>query len=90
MTRYRDSILAECPTMVRHHDTGKLSLMFGLMDRGTDTVADGGGGGGVEPMLRVVEDHIKSAGLDAMMANADSITQVRGECEGQMGVPVSL
>ena len=62
--------------MVRHHDTDKLSLMFGLMDRGTDS-ATNGTGSGVEPMLRVVEDHIKSAGLDAMMANADSITQVR-------------
>ncbi|XP_043240835.1 cullin-5-like [Amphibalanus amphitrite] len=75
VTRYRDSILAECPTMVRHHDTDKLSLMFGLLDRGTEA---GGGAGGVEPMLRVVEDHIKSAGLDAMMANADTITQ---DCE---------
>ena len=85
VTRYRDSILAECPAMVRHHDTEKLSLMFGLMDRGTDLCNSGslngsgsgsGSGSGVEPMLRVVEDHIKSAGLDAMLANADSITQV--------------
>ncbi|XP_037094128.1 cullin-5-like [Pollicipes pollicipes] len=76
VSRYRDSILAECPRMVRHHDTHKLSLMFGLMDSASD--GQPAGAAGVEPMLRVVEEHIKSAGLEAMLANADSITQ---DCE---------
>ncbi|XP_011306021.1 cullin-5 [Fopius arisanus] len=59
-------ILAECPRMIREHQTDKLHLMMKLMDRVTD---------GVGPMLKNLEEHISSAGLADMMAAVDVITQ---------------
>lgn len=60
------TLLAECPPLIRASDTERLQLMFRLLDR----VADG-----VEPMLKNLEDHIVSAGLEDMVSAADIITQ---------------
>lgn len=45
----------------------ELQLMFKLMDRVPE---------GIAPMLKVLEEHIVSAGLADMVASADIITQV--------------
>ncbi|CAN8018056.1 unnamed protein product [Ixodes persulcatus] len=66
VTAFRESILAECPGMIRAGETARLQLMFSLMDRVSD---------GVLPMLRDLEQHIQSQGLADMLASADVITQ---------------
>ncbi|XP_037804406.1 cullin-5-like isoform X1 [Penaeus monodon] len=66
VTIFRDTILAECPQMIKNNETDKLQLMFKLMDRVPD---------GIQPMLDALEEHIVSAGLADMVAAADSITQ---------------
>ena len=68
VTRFKDVILAECPDLIKMNQTEKLNLMFRLMDRVPD-------GGGINPMLRDLEDHILSQGLVDMVANAEVITQ---------------
>lgn len=59
-------LLAECAPLIKTGDTERLQLMFRLLDR----VADG-----VEPMLKYLEEHIVSAGLQDMVSAADVITQ---------------
>uniref|UniRef100_A0A8C5FJH5 Cullin-5 n=1 Tax=Gadus morhua TaxID=8049 RepID=A0A8C5FJH5_GADMO len=65
VTSFKETILAECPGMIKRNETEKLHLMFSLMDK----VASG-----IEPMLKDLEDHILSAGLADMVASAESIT----------------
>ncbi|XP_050706586.1 cullin-5-like isoform X2 [Eriocheir sinensis] len=66
VTTFRDTILAECPQMIKNNETDKLKLMFKLMNRVPD---------GIQPMLDAMEEHIVSAGLADMVAAADTITQ---------------
>ncbi|KAK8389901.1 hypothetical protein O3P69_012829 [Scylla paramamosain] len=66
VTTFRDTILAECPQMIKNNETDKLKLMFKLMSRVPD---------GIQPMLDAMEEHIVSAGLADMVAAADTITQ---------------
>ncbi|XP_312548.6 cullin-5 [Anopheles gambiae] len=60
------TLLAECAPLIEARETQRLQLMFRLLDR----VA-----GGVDPMLRDLENHIVQAGLADMVAAADIITQ---------------
>lgn len=60
------TLLAECAPLIEARETERLQLMFRLLDR----VA-----GGVDPMLRDLENHIVQAGLADMLAAADVITQ---------------
>lgn len=60
------TLLAECAPLIKAGETERLQLMFRLLDRVQ---------GGVEPMLRDLENHIVSAGLADMLAAADVITQ---------------
>ncbi|KAL7293716.1 hypothetical protein TKK_0012788 [Trichogramma kaykai] len=66
VANFKTPILAECPRMIKEHETEKLRLMLKLMDRVED---------GVTPMLANLEEHIATAGLDDMMAAVDIITQ---------------
>ena len=59
VTAFKETILAECPIMIKNNETTKLNMMFGLMDRVPD---------GILPMLEALEDHIKSDGLADMVA----------------------
>lgn len=81
VTAFRESILAECPGMIRAGETARLQLMFSLMDRVSD---------GVLPMLRDLEQHIQSQGLADMLASADVITQVPAPCFRLVGVGHAL
>ncbi|KAA0720058.1 Cullin-5 [Triplophysa tibetana] len=80
VTSFRETILAECPGMIKRNETeseygrssvtkgsasSELHLMFSLMDKVPS---------GIEPVLKDLEDHIMSAGLADMMASAESIT----------------
>uniref|UniRef100_A0A4W5MXP4 Cullin-5 n=1 Tax=Hucho hucho TaxID=62062 RepID=A0A4W5MXP4_9TELE len=81
VTSFKESILAECPGMIRRNETeseygrsapgtkgsasSELHLMFSLMDKVPS---------GIEPMLKDLEDHIMSAGLADMVASAETIT----------------
>ncbi|XP_018586217.1 cullin-5-like isoform X1 [Scleropages formosus] len=65
VTLFKETILAECPGMIRRNETDKLHLMFSLMDKVPS---------GIEPMLKDLEDHIVSAGLADMVATAETIT----------------
>ncbi|XP_064628678.1 cullin-5-like isoform X2 [Lineus longissimus] len=65
VTAFKDTILAECPQMIRSNETSRLRLMFSLMDRVPE---------GIAPMLCALEEHIISAGLADMIATADTIT----------------
>lgn len=60
------TLLAECAPLIKAGETERLQLMFRLLDRVQ---------GGVDPMLRDLENHIVSAGLADMLAAADVITQ---------------
>lgn len=60
------TLLAECAPLIKAGETERLNLMFRLLDRVQ---------GGVEPMLRDLENHIVSAGLADMLSAADVITQ---------------
>lgn len=62
----KDTILAECSTMIKRNETDKLQLMFRLIDRVP---------GGITPMLQDIENHIINQGLADMMACAEIITQ---------------
>ncbi|XP_021958442.1 cullin-5 [Folsomia candida] len=66
VTTFKDSILAECPGMIKANETDKLQLMYKLMDRVPD---------GISSMLKDLEDHIICAGLDDMKQWAEVITQ---------------
>uniref|UniRef100_A0A8C1WNZ1 Cullin-5 n=1 Tax=Cyprinus carpio TaxID=7962 RepID=A0A8C1WNZ1_CYPCA len=65
VTSFKETILAECPGMIKRNETEKLHLMFLLMDKVPS---------GIEPMLKDLEDHIMSAGLADMVASAETIT----------------
>uniref|UniRef100_A0A8C7GWC5 Cullin-5 n=1 Tax=Oncorhynchus kisutch TaxID=8019 RepID=A0A8C7GWC5_ONCKI len=65
VTSFKETILSECPGMIKQNETEKLHLMFSLMDKVPS---------GIEPMLNDLEDHIMSAGLADMMASAETIT----------------
>lgn len=60
------TLLAECAPLIEARETALLQMMFRLLDRVP---------GGVEPMLRDLENHIIQAGLADMIAAADVITQ---------------
>lgn len=57
---------AECAPLIEAGETERLQLMFRLLDCVQ---------GGVDPMLRDLENHIVNAGLADMVAAADVITQ---------------
>ncbi|EDW58970.1 cullin-5 [Drosophila virilis] len=63
-----NSIIAECPALIRDYETDRLNLMFRLMDRVLD-------GEGVEAMMGDLQRHIKSAGLADMQSASEIITQ---------------
>ncbi|XP_029546547.1 cullin-5 isoform X6 [Salmo trutta] len=81
VTSFKETILAECPGMIRRNETeseygrsapgtkgsasSELHLMFSLMDKVPS---------GIEPMLKDLEEHIMSAGLADMVASAETIT----------------
>jgi len=65
VTAFKETILAECPGMIKSNETERLRLMFSLMDRVQD---------GITPMLHALEEHIITAGLANMHASADTIT----------------
>ncbi|XP_038675037.1 cullin-5 isoform X2 [Scyliorhinus canicula] len=65
VTSFKETILAECPGMIKRNETDKLHLMFTLMDKVPN---------GIEPMLKDLEEHIISAGLADMVAAAETIT----------------
>uniref|UniRef100_A0A3B4XE54 Cullin-5 n=1 Tax=Seriola lalandi dorsalis TaxID=1841481 RepID=A0A3B4XE54_SERLL len=67
VTSFKETILAECPGMIKRNETDKLHLMFSLMDKVPN---------GIEPMLKDLEEHIISAGLADMVAAAETITTV--------------
>ncbi|ALC46200.1 Cul-5 [Drosophila busckii] len=63
-----NSIIAECPALIRDYETERLNLMFRLLDRVVD-------GEGVEAMMGDLQRHIKSAGLADMQSASEIITQ---------------
>ncbi|XP_014916045.1 cullin-5 isoform X1 [Poecilia latipinna] len=65
VTSFKETILAECPGMIKRNETEKLHLMFSLMDKVPS---------GIEPMLKDLEEHIINAGLADMVAAAETIT----------------
>ncbi|XP_047247547.1 cullin-5 isoform X3 [Girardinichthys multiradiatus] len=65
VTSFKETILAECPGMIKRNETEKLHLMFSLMDKVPS---------GIEPMLKDLEEHIVNAGLADMVAAAETIT----------------
>jgi cullin-5 len=66
VTSIKDTILAECATMIKNNETDKLQLMFRLIDRVPD---------GITPMLVDLENHIVNQGLADMLSCAEVITQ---------------
>ena len=65
VTAFKETILAECPIMIKNNETTKLNMMFGLMDRVPD---------GIIPMLEALEEHIKSDGLADMVAAREIVS----------------
>lgn len=65
VTAFKDTIIAECPHMIKNNETEKLRLMFSLMDRVER---------GIDEMLRYLEEHIKHQGLADMIVSATIIT----------------
>ncbi|XP_039495878.1 cullin-5 [Drosophila santomea] len=63
-----NSIIAECPALIRDYETERLNLMFRLMDRVMHGV-------GVEAMMGDLQRHIMSAGLADMHSASEVITQ---------------
>ncbi|KAJ8984726.1 hypothetical protein NQ317_004990 [Molorchus minor] len=59
-------LLAECAPLIKAGETGRLQLMFRLLERVPE---------GVQPMLAELENHITQAGLADMVAAAEIITQ---------------
>lgn len=66
VTSIKETILAECPAMIKNNETEKLQLMFRLIDRVPD---------GIGPMLIDLENHIVNQGLADMISCAEVITQ---------------
>lgn len=66
VTSIKDTILAECSSLIKNNETSKLNLMFRLIDRVQD---------GIQPMLQDLENFIVCQGLADMMACAEIITQ---------------
>ncbi|XP_022241285.1 cullin-5-like isoform X2 [Limulus polyphemus] len=66
VTAFKETILAECQSMIKNNETEKLQLMFKLLDRVPN---------GITPMLQDLEQHIIDRGLADMMASADIVTQ---------------
>lgn len=66
VSSFKETILAECSSMIKNNETCKLNLMFRLVDRVHE---------GILPMLADLESFIKSQGLADMMACAEVITQ---------------
>ena len=66
VTTIKDTILAECSSMIKNNETSKLNLMFRLIDRVPE---------GILPMLQDLESFIINQGLADMMACAEVITQ---------------
>lgn len=66
VTSIKETILAECSSMIKNNETVKLNLMFRLIDRVQD---------GILPMLKDLENYIINQGLADMMACAEIITQ---------------
>jgi len=64
---FKDTILAECASMIKQNETEKLRLMFSLMNRVPDK-------DGIDPMRNDLKNHIVSQGLADMMAAAETIT----------------
>jgi len=65
VTAFKETILAECPIMIKNNETTKLNMMFGLMDRVPE---------GILPMLEALEEHIKSDGLADMVAAREIVS----------------
>lgn len=65
VTIFKDTIIAECPNMIKINETHKLHLMFSLMDRVER---------GIDEILRYLEEHIRNQGLADMISSADAIT----------------
>lgn len=65
VTVFKDTIIAECPVMIKNNEMKKLHLMFSLMDRVER---------GIDEMLRYLEEHIRNQGLADMISSADLIT----------------
>ncbi|KAH8326159.1 hypothetical protein KR067_002621 [Drosophila pandora] len=63
-----NSIIAECPALIRDYEKERLNLMFRLMDRVLHGV-------GVEAMMGDLQRHIMSAGLADMLSASEVITQ---------------
>jgi len=63
-----NSIIAECPALIRDYETERLNLMFRLMDRVLHNV-------GVETMMGDLQRHIITAGLADMLSASEVITQ---------------
>ena len=55
VTAHKETILAECADYIKNNETGKLQLMFKLMDRVPDE--------GIAPMLDDLEAHIYANGI---------------------------
>lgn len=67
VTANKETILAECPQMIKENETEKLHLMFRLMDRVPES--------GITPMLDDLETHIYQSGIADMVQSAEIITQ---------------
>ncbi|KFM65638.1 Cullin-5, partial [Stegodyphus mimosarum] len=78
VTTFQEVILAECPAMIKNHETEILHLMFKLMDKAPD---------GISPMLRDLEHYIISEGLAEMKSAAPIITQ---DCEKYVAQAIEL
>lgn len=69
VTAHKETILAECPGMIKANETDKLQLMFKLMDRVSNEDE------GITPMLNTLEGHIFESGIADMVESAEIITQ---------------
>lgn len=67
ITAVKDTMLAECASLIKNNQTEKLQLMFRLIDKiGPD---------GIGPMLIDLENHVLNQGLADMLSCAEVITQ---------------
>ncbi|RCN49243.1 cullin family protein [Ancylostoma caninum] len=65
VVEFEDQILAECPSLIAKNDVEKLRMMYRLIKRTPS---------GIEVVLKAVDNHIRSEGLDDMKENAMTIT----------------
>uniref|UniRef100_A0A1B0AKS6 Cullin-5 n=1 Tax=Glossina palpalis gambiensis TaxID=67801 RepID=A0A1B0AKS6_9MUSC len=61
-----NTIIAECASLNKKYETGRLNLMLCILDRILN---------GIDPMLRDVENHIVSASLADMLSASENKTQ---------------